>query len=75
MFVGFVVYWLLRKVANRLLDKCSPDVSPIDVITLTHSILMPDRPKDAYLSPIKIGIKMMVEEVGYLLGSVVRRLK
>lgn len=75
LFVGFAVYWLIRKVANQLLDRPSPGVSPIDIITLTTAILMPDRPKDGHLSPVKIGIKLMVEEVGCLLGSVAKRLK
>lgn len=74
LFVGLVLYWLLRKIANQLLDISSPDVSPIDVIRLTISTLMPDRPNDTHLSPINIGIKMVAEEVGYLLGSVAKRL-
>jgi H+/Cl- antiporter ClcA len=63
LFLGFVVIWLFRRRANWLRSEAPPAISPVDVARFVHELWMPDRPKNAHLTPSAIGFEMMVEDL------------
>jgi hypothetical protein len=73
LFLGFVVYWLLRRLANWLQAEPPPGVSPIDVAVFVHRLWMPDRPKNAHLTPSAIAFEMMVDNVKTFTRRLLRR--
>jgi len=75
LFAGFVVYWLLRGVANRLLDERPPSVSPADVVKFSWSLYWPDRPENPHPAPLEIGRMMLTERLMRSLGRMFRRFR